>query len=205
MKSILRKQIDRQRLPDKGMGLLEPLLMTVMLLIAVTAMASVFNSISRTMVSSRQQVIMQASIDTNLKDIKTWACKFTCCSGTCTTEPPTSFGVNQENLIQPCATNNPMDDRYYFPQVDRVSTTDWIDGTGTASEPLAVERRCHASQNDQFLSPLKAKVDSLAQPSYAIRTSAFAPNHVLVVKFTDTNNKLIRVENIIPKMAYFCP
>ena len=221
MTLILRKPILTKPLPDRGMGLLEPLVLTAMLLIAVTAMASVFDSISRMMVSTRQRVIMQAEIDSNLKVIKSLARQFTCCSGYCTTSPPNcgnsdlcpdpkppdtyNYGT-VKSVLQPCATNNPMDDRYYFPQVDLESTTDPIDGTGTSSEPLAVEQLCKEDRNNHFMEPLKKKVDDdVLIPTDGSRETDIKPHHVLQVTFKDSHANIIRMEKIIPKMAYFCP
>jgi len=208
MKLILRNHPQTRRLPDRGLGLLEPLVLTAMLLIAVSAMASVFNSISRMMVSTRQKVIMQAEIDSNLKEIKSLARQFTCCSGTCTTSPPENTGfktVDNVRVLLPCATNNPMDDRYYFPQVDLESTVNPIADTNTSSEPLAVEELCKEGKRGAFMGPLQTEVNKIAQLTYGSRETDIKPHHVLQVTFKDSHANIIRMEKIIPKMAYFCP
>jgi len=187
---------------DRGIGLVEPIVLTALLLIVMGATATVFNSINRRTLSTRQQVVMQASIDDNVRQIKTLARQFTCCSGTCTTAIPTTFGI-VSGVTQSCATNNPMDDRYYYPQVDLASTT-------TTNEQLAVDTLCQtdATNNTAFMTPLKTGVDAIAQPTNATRATLIdnANPHVLRVTFTDNNNsnRVVRVENIIPRMAYFC-
>ncbi len=175
-----------------------------MLMIVVGSTAVVFNSINRRTISTQQQVVMQASIDDNLRQIKTLARRYTCCSGVCTTTIPTTFGVVSGNT-QPCATNNPLDDRYYFPQVDLASTTANFPNTTTSSEPIAVEQLC--ANNTAFLTPFQTAVNALPQPVNATRTTTIQPERILRVTFTDnnSNNRVTRVENIIPHMAYFCP
>jgi Tfp pilus assembly protein PilV len=187
---------------NRGIGLVEPLVLTLLLMIVIGATANVFNSINRRTLSTQQQVVMQAAIDDNVRQIKTLARQFTCCSGTCTTSIPTTYGV-VATVTQPCATNNPMDDRYYYPQVDLESTT-------TTNEQLAVDTLCQtdATNNTAFMTPLKTGVDAIAQPTNATRATLIdnANPHVLRVTFTDNNNssRVVRVENIIPRMAYFC-
>lgn len=206
MKRFLRDRLNAIPSSDQGIGILESLVLTVMLMIVVSSTATIFNSINRRILSTQQQVVMQASIDDNLSQIKTLARRFTCCSGVCTTVPPTSFGV-VSGVTQPCATNNPLDDRYYFPQVDLTSTTANFPNTTTSSEPIAVEQLCAASNNIAFMTPFRNAVDGLGQPVNATRTTAIQAERILRVTFTDnnSNNRVTRVENIIPHMAYHCP
>jgi ABC-type anion transport system duplicated permease subunit len=200
MKAILRQRPPRQPLADRGMGLLEPLLLSLMLLMAVSAMANVFNSISRSMVTTQKQVIRQASIDDNLRQIKALARRFTCCAGTCITTAPVNVGVGQ-----PCATTNPMDDRFYFPQLDLASTTTPFPNTSTSSEPLAVGQLCATANNTFFMDPLKTAVDSLPAPTNATRLTSIQDSKILRVTYMNVNGSTIREETIIPKMADFCP
>ena len=200
MKAILRQRPPRQPLADRGMGLLEPLLLSLMLLMAVSAMANVFNSISRSMVTTQKQVIRQASIDDNLRQIKALARRFTCCAGTCSTTAPVNVGVGQ-----PCATTNPMDDRYYFPQLDLASTTTPFPNTSTSSEPLAVGQLCTTANNTVFMAPLKTAVDSLPAPTDTTRSTSIQDSKILRVTYMNVNGNTIREETIIPKMADFCP
>ena len=189
---------------EQGIGIVEPLVLTVMLVLVGGSTALVFNSINRRTISTQQQVEMQASIDDNLRQIKTLARRYTCCSGVCTTTIPTSFGV-VSGTTQPCATDNPLDDRYFFPQVDLASTTANFPNTTTSSEQVAVQQLC--SNNTAFLTPFQTAVDALDQPINATRTTTIQPDRILRVTFTDnnSNNRVTRVENIIPHMAYFCP
>lgn len=206
MQATLRKRLQSGLRFERGIGLAEPLVLTVMLLIVIGSTATIFNSINRRTISTQQQVVMQASIDDNLRRIKTLARTFTCCSGTCTTAPPspTSVGV-QAGITQPCATSDPRDDRYYFPQVDLASTTANFANTTTPSEPLAVGQLCAPGNNTAFMTPFQDAVNALDPPTNATRATAIQADHVLRITFTDTvNNRVVRVQNIIPQMAYFC-
>lgn len=206
MSTPLRRHLQRPRLSQQGIGIVEPLVLTLMLMFVVGSTALVFNSINRRTISTQQQVVMQAQIDDDLRQIKTLARRFTCCSGVCTTTPPTTFGV-VGGVTQPCATNNPLDDRYYYPQVDLVSTNTVFANTTTSSEPLAVEQLC--ANNTAFMTPFRTAVNAVPLPPNATwsRTTAIQPERILRVTFRDTANadRVTRVENIIPQMAYFCP
>lgn len=199
-----RRPQSRRALPtEQGFTIIEPLVLTVMLVIVMGATARVLDSINRRTIATQQQVVMQASIDDNLRQIKTLARQYTCCSGSCTTVIPTTFGV-VSGVTQPCATNNPLDDRYFFPQVDLASTATNFANTTTSSEQLAVEQLC--ANNAAFLTPLLTAVNALPQPVNATRTTTIQPQRILRVTFTDNNinNRVARVENILPAMAFYC-
>jgi type II secretory pathway pseudopilin PulG len=206
MKTFLLSRLQTRSAHSRGISLVEPLVLAVMLAIVMSGTAIVFNSVNNRVVSTQQQVDMQTSIDDNLSQIKTVARNFTCCSGICTTTPPTTFGV-VNGVTQPCATNNPLDDRYYFPQVDLASTTANFPNTTTPSEPMAVEQLCQ-STNTIFLTPFKNAVDLLPQPVNATRATAMNSSgfdKILVVSYTDSiNNRVTRVVNVTPQMAFYC-
>lgn len=206
MQRARRPHVHSKTRQDAGIGITEPLVLTVILVLVVGATATIFNSISRQTITTRQQVEMQASIDDNLRQIKVLARRFTCCSGICTVTPPTSFGV-VNSVTQPCATNNPLDDRYYFPQVDLSSTTANFPNTTTPSEPLAVEQLCRPENNTVFMTPFRSAVEALPQPVNATRTTTIQPLKTLRVEYVDANNagRIVRVAYITPTMAYYCP
>lgn len=196
--------------PVAAFTLVEPLVLTLMLMIAMAATAVIFNGINRQTASTQQQVLMQNSIDGDVRQIKTLARNFTCCSGVCSTAPPTSFGV-VAGVVRPCATSDPRDDRYYFPQVEIIpvapATKANFPYTTTFREFVAVEQLCASTNNTNFMTPLKTAVDALAQPTGASRASVIQPDKILRVTYTDTANspRVARVETISPMMAKFCP
>lgn len=191
---------------SKGFTIIEPLVASVLIVLVMTATVSLLGVINRRTIFTRQQISMQESIDANLRQIRTLARQYTCCSGQCTTTPPTSFGV-VGGVVQPCATNDWRDDRYYFPQVDLASTTSSFPNTTTPSEPLAVEQLCQntTTANTHFMTPLKTAVDALEQPIHALRTSEIQSNKTLRLTYTDSiNSREARVTFIRPMMANFC-
>jgi hypothetical protein len=200
MQRLRRHHLRAKPKGQQGIGIAESLVLSVMLVIVVGVTALMFNSINRQTITNRQQVVMLAAIDDNLRDIKELARRFTCCSGTCTVVPPTTgnFGV-VNSITQPCATNNPLDDRYYFPQVDLARTE--------FSEPLAVDQLCRPENNVAFMTPFRTAIDALDQPLNATRTTTIQPLKTLRVEFTDrnNNNRSVRVAFITPAMANYCP
>jgi hypothetical protein len=175
--------------------------MVVFVGLAAAASASMLAGALRGLQNTRQGNSVQAEIEENKAQIDDLAKSFTCCSGTCTTTPPTTFGDNQ-----PCKTNNPNDDRYYFPQLDLATTTTNFANTTSPSEPVAVDQLCATSNNTNFMTPLKNAIDGLAQPSPATRAPAvILSNKMLRVEFTEPNNGInVRTIYVKPRMANFC-
>jgi len=199
MKPILQSS----KANDSGFTILEALLVVVIIGIAAAASSTMFTVALRGLNDTRTTYSVQASIEANKALIDQLARNFTCCSGICTTTPPASgtFGANL-----PCATNNPNDDRYYFPQLDNPSTTTNITGTTTPSEPIAVDQRCLAANNTAFMTPLKTAIDALAQPTPATRNAAVILDYkMLRVDFTEPSaNTVVRSLYVKPRMANFC-
>jgi type II secretory pathway pseudopilin PulG len=178
------------------------LLVVVIIGIAAAASTTMFTVALRGLNDTRTTYSVQASIEANKALIDQLARSYTCCSGICTTTPPASgtFGANQ-----PCATNNPNDDRYYFPQLDNPSTTTNITGTTTPSEPIAVDQRCLAANNTAFMTPLKTAIDALAQPTPATRNPAAILDYkMLRVDFAAPSGTVVRSLYVKPRMANFC-
>lgn len=188
---------------DSGFTILEALLVVVIIGIAAAASSTMFTVALRGLNDTRTTYSVQASIEANKALIDQLARDFTCCSGICTTTPPASgtFGANL-----PCATNNPNDDRYYFPQLDDPSTTANITNTTTPSEPIAVDQRCLAANNTAFMTPLKTAIDALTQPTPATRNAAVILDYkMLRVDFTEPSaNTVVRSLYVKPRMANFC-
>jgi hypothetical protein len=186
---------------DSGFSILESLIMVVFVGLAAAASGSMLAGALRGLQDTRQGNSVQVKIEENKALINQLARDFTCCSGICTTTPPTTFGTDQ-----PCATNNPNDDRYYFPQLDLASTTTNFPHTTTPSEPTAVDQLCATGNNTNFMTPLKTAIDGLAQPSPAARSPAvILSNKMLRVEFNQLTTGInIRTMYVKPRMANFC-
>lgn len=203
--ALLRAGTDAAK-PGSAFTLVEPLVLAVMVLVAMSATAVIFSGINRQTVSTQQQVLMQSSIDADVSEIKRLARSFTCCSGVCSTTPPTIVS----GVVGACATADPRDDRYYFPQVEILpvapATKANFPYTTTFREFTAVEQLCASGNNANFMTPLKNAVDALPQPTNASRVSVIQPDKILRITYTDTiNSREARVEMISPMMAKFCP
>jgi type II secretory pathway pseudopilin PulG len=190
---------------NSGFSILESLIAVVLVGLATAASSSLFAVGLRGLQDTRQIHSVQAAIEANKTQIDALARRFTCCSGICSTSPPTSFGT-VSGVVQPCATNNPNDDRYYFPLLDLASTTTNFPNTTTPSEPIAVDQLCATTNNTNFMTPLKTAIDGLAQPSPAVRSNAVILAYkMLRVDFTQPGTgAVIRSLYVKPRMANFC-
>jgi prepilin-type N-terminal cleavage/methylation domain-containing protein len=189
------------KITKSGFTILESLIVVVIVGLAAAASVSMFAVALRGLQDTRQTYSVQAAIEANKTQIDQLARSFTCCSGICTTTPPTTFGANQA-----CATNQPNDDRYYFPQADLASTTTNFPNTTTPSEPNAVDQLCSTANNTNFMTPLKTAIDGLAQPSPATRSNAVILDYkMLRVDFTEpVTGVVVRSLYVKPRMANFC-
>lgn len=183
--------------------LVEPLVLAVLLLIVVAGSVSLLNIANRSFGTSRDTSDVDNAIDLNLDEALALSERFTCCSGTCKIGPP---NANEVGSSRSCATADPNDDNYFFPQQDD-RNTDLI-------EPRAVDAICSSENNTAFLQPLKNAIDALPNPRFgnrnalaAIRTSEIQPDHVLQLTFTapGTGGRVLHVTTIVPPMAAWCP
>jgi type II secretory pathway pseudopilin PulG len=183
-----------------GFTIIEPLVLVVLLSIVVSGTALVLTSVNRSSAEARRVVTMNQEIDSNLAEINQLSRRLTCCSSVCTVTPPTTFGTTAN-----CATNNPLDSRYFYPQRDDPATTGTIAGTSpaTADERAAVDQLCASGA---FMTPLLTAVNALTQPAGVTRTAtAQANNTIRVIYNDDVNGRVTRVANVTPPMARWCP
>jgi prepilin-type N-terminal cleavage/methylation domain-containing protein len=186
---------------NSGFTILESLIVVVLVGFAAAASSLIFSVALKGLQDTKQTYSAQAAIEANKTLIDGLARRFTCCSGTCTVTPPTIFGAGQA-----CATADPNDDRYYFPQADLASTTTNFPNTTTPSEPNAVDQLCSTANNTNFMTPLKTAIDALAQPSPATRSSAVILDYKMIrVDFTQPGTSAaIQSIYVKPRMANFC-
>lgn len=198
------------RSPASGaFTVIEPLVLTILLAIVVSGTAVVLTSINRSAAEARRVVTMNQEIDSNLAEIKNLSGRLSCCASTCSVTPPSTFGTSQN-----CATNNPLDSRYFYPQRDDPATTATIAGTSpaTADERAAVDQLCNSGA---FLTPLLTAVNATALPAGASRTATLWPsggttptagdNRIRIVYTETLNSRVTRVANITPPMTRWCP
>ncbi len=187
---------------SKGFSVIESVVTAILLAIVVSGSAVLMSSVNRSSTRSDTLVTLDSAIDSDLATIRDLSVRFTCCSGVCTVAAPTNFATS----TSACATDDPRNDRYYFPQRDDTSTTANFANTTTAREPDAVGQLC--ANNNVFLAPLQTAVNALPVPAGATRTTTIRPNRILEVSYTnitETPNRVVRVVNILPPMANWCP
>jgi len=192
---IYRSPAHHHKNLDSGFSIVESLVVVVVVGLALAASTTMFVVALRGNQNTSTINLEQASIENNKVLIDQLARNYTCCSGSCSATPPATgtFGATQ-----PCATNNPNDVRYYFPQLDLASTT-------TTNEPAAVDSLCATANNTSFMTPFKTAVDALAQPTPATRlSSVINPYKTLRIDFNNSNGQLVRTLYVRPRMASFC-
>lgn len=195
-------QSSRRAGESAGFGITEPLVLLVLLMLAMSGTGLMMASIASSATRSARTQALEENINSDLASIRQLSERFTCCSGTCTTTPPTSFGTATSS----CATNDPRDDRYFFPQRDDPGTTTNLPGTTTPREPDAVDQLCDASNNTAFLTPLKTAIDALPVPAGATRTTTIQPARLVRITYTDTAlARTVRVAQLMPPMGLWCP
>jgi len=200
LRSRLHPLVHRQG--DQGFALIEAVITGILLALVVSGSAALLTSVNRSTNRSDTLVATNTAIDADLAAINGISVRLTCCSGTCTVTPPTNFGTSTSS----CATNDPRDDRYYFPQRDDTTTTANFANTTTPKEPDAVDQLCAVANNTVFMTPLQNAVDALPVPTGTTRATQINANHILQVTYTDTtDNRVVRVANILPPMANWCP
>ncbi len=183
-----------------GFTIVEPLVLAILLSIVVSGTAVVLSSLNRSSAEARRVVTMDEDIDSQLAQIKQLSGQLTCCSSVCTVTPPTVVGATAN-----CATANPLDSRYFYPQRDDPATTATIAGTSpaTSDERAAVDQLCTSGA---FLTPLVTAVDALPLPAGVTRNAAAQANRTIRIVYTDTvNSRVTRVANITPPMSRWCP
>ena len=163
-------------------------------MIVSAGIVTTFAVVNRSVRTSSQLDAMASGIDSDLAAIRLLSRRYTCCSGTCVTTPPVSFGDTK-----PCAVNNPDSPRYFFPQLDDPTTLQVV-------EPEVVTTICSAENNTAFLTPLKTSVDAMASVApNTQRTTVIDANRVLRITYRSTaDNRRLRVALVVPPMAHWC-
>jgi type II secretory pathway pseudopilin PulG len=184
----------RQQFSGQGFSLLEPLLASVILAIVTSGTAMMLMSANRLSTKADAVDNIEWNINADLVAIQRLSRRFTCCSGSCVVQIPTSYGSTKS-----CAVNNPDDDRYFFPQLDDPSTT-------TINEPSAVDNLCSEANNTTFMTPLETAIDNMTNRSGVTRTTTIKTDHTLEIAYSDTSSQQVRrVALIVPPMAFWCP
>ena len=195
-----------------GFSIAEPLVVSVIVVLVMAASAVQLAIANRRFIATQQRVVMQREIDTNIQQIKVLARRYTCCSGVCTTDIPTTLSTSTPPAApnRSCITNDWRRSTYYYPAIDDPSTTANFAGTSpaTPSELNAVDQICESARNNDFLAPLQTSMNSNAPAPGGVnwtRTITPQSEKVLRVTYRDTINDVdVRTVYLRPAMAGYC-
>jgi hypothetical protein len=197
-----------------GFSIAEPLVVSVIVVLVMAASAVQLAIANRRFTATQQRVVMQREIDTNIQQIKVLARRYTCCSGVCTTDIPTTLSTSTPPARpnRSCITNDWRRSTYYYPAIDDPSSPPLgnIAGTnpGTPSELNAVDQICESARNDDFLRPLEDSMNTNAPAPAGVnwtRAIIRQDQKVLRVTYRDTiNNVDVRRVYLRPAMAGYC-
>lgn len=196
---------------ERGALLIEALVVSLLLTIAVLGTVQLINLSTQQRNRASQRNQLNSAIDADLARIENMASRLTCCSGSCTLGIPNGITPGSTS---PCATNNPRDDRYFFPQLDDSSTADIV-------EPTAIDTICNQNPDGIISDAVLAEFNALTvDPDITAAGGARQPivrlsainnqqgnQNILMVTYIDINaaSAAVRVARVVPPMARFCP
>jgi type II secretory pathway pseudopilin PulG len=180
--------------PVSGFSLVEILVATVILLAATAGITSAINFSNRSTLLTEASSRDSAAIDTNISEILGLAERFTCCSGTCTSDAAAIAAAGAK------CTGVFGDANYYFTGSNLADQTD-------LSNFLT---RCQAASTaSDLVTPLISQITaSVPAPNGIARTIAPDPDlpastHTIRVIYT--GNNINRVVKVVPTVAVWCP
>jgi len=177
---------------DTGFTLVEILVATVILIVATTGITSAINFSNRSTILTEASSRDSAAIDTNVSEILGLAERFTCCSGTCTSDATAISAAGAK------CTGTFGDANYYFPSILPANQAD-------LSNFLS---RCQATTSN-LVTPLITEITAaIAAPPGITRTiiaDSDLPATTHTIRITYTGNNISRVVKIVPTVAVWCP
>ncbi|MCP9903053.1 hypothetical protein KBY72_05135 [Cyanobium sp. BA5m-21] len=198
---------------ERGGFLVEALVVSVIVTVALLGTLSVFNISSQLRNRAGERSQLNDAIDADLAAIEDRAADLTCCTGVCRLGLAGVTTDNTAPFTQPCNTANRRDDRYFYPQLDS--------DPGTAgSEAETVDALCREPVrgiiSDAVLIafntiPVNGALTTANHARTIVRLNSvqnqLGNQNILQVTYTDTNsgNAVVRVARVVPPMARFCP
>ncbi|MEO1002660.1 MAG: hypothetical protein AAFX65_06055 [Cyanobacteria bacterium J06638_7] len=197
---------------EQGALLIEALVVSVVVTIALLGTMGLINISSQQRQRAGERNQLNAAIDADLAAIENRASELTCCSGICRLGLAGVPTDSTAPFTAPCFTTNRRDDRYFYPQIDDLTTTAVVEPeavdalcTGAGIIPNPVLTAFNAIPMDAGLAPS----GGVRQPIVRLSTVQNRPGNqnILQVTYTDTNQggAVVRVARVVPPMARFCP
>ncbi len=169
---------------DQGFTIIEILVAAVLIGIVTSMTAAVMSVSNRSTSKSATLGSAMAAIDNDISLIRTLSERYTCCSGTCTTDP-----VVVANATTKCE-GSVGDSTYYFPIA------------GNSTEITSFQTLC----NSGLTANLVTAINALSQPSGVTRTAVDdgdATARRIRIDYSGTS--ISRVVKIVPTVANWCP
>jgi hypothetical protein len=186
---------------ERGGFLVEALVVSVIVTVALLGTLSVFNISSQLRNRAGERSQLNDAIDADLAAIEDRAADLTCCTGVC-------------RLGLAGVTANRRDDRYFYPQLDSDTLT-------AGSEAETVDALCREPVRGIISDAVLIEFNTIpVNGALTTGGGARAPivrlnsvqnqlgnQNILQVTYTDTNsgNAVVRVARVVPPMARFCP
>lgn len=169
---------------SRGFTIVETLVATVLIAIVTSMAAAVMSISNRSTVKSTTLSGAMAAIDNDISLVKTLAERYTCCSGTCTTDATVIDAATTK------CEGSVGDSTYYFPKA------------GNTTEITNFQNACTSGLTTNLVSAINA----LSQPSGVTRTAVDdddATARRVMLTYSGTN--INRVVKIVPTVANWCP
>ena len=199
---------------ERGGFLVEALVVSVIVTVALLGTLSVFNISSQLRNRAGERSQLNDAIDADLAAIEDRAADLTCCTGVCRLGLAGVTTDNTAPFTQPCNTANRRDDRYFYPQRDSDELT-------IGSEAETVDALCREPVRGIISDAVLIAFNTIpVNGALTTAGGARAPivrlnsvqnqlgnQNILQVTYTDTNsgNAVVRVARVVPPMARFCP
>ena len=199
---------------ERGGSLVEALVVSVIVTVALLGTLSVFNLSSQLRNRAGERSQLNDAIDADLAAIEDRAADLTCCTGVCRLGLAGVTTDNTAPFTQPCNTANRRDDRYFYPQLDSDTVT-------AGSEAETVDALCREPVRGIISDAVLIEFNTIpVNGALTTGGGARAPivrlnsvqnqlgnQNILQVTYTDTNsgNAVVRVARVVPPMARFCP
>jgi len=199
---------------ERGSFLVEALVVSVIVTVALLGTLSVFNISSQQRNRAGERSQLNDAIDADLAAIEDRAADLTCCTGVCRLGLDGETTDNTTPFTQPCNTADRRDDRYFHPQLDSDPLT-----AGSEAETVGAlcQEPVRGIISDAVLIEFNAipVVGALTTAGGArspiVRLNSvqnqLGNQNILQVTYTDTTlgNAVARVARVVPPMARFCP
>lgn len=168
----------------QGFTIVEILVATVLIAIVTSMAAAVMIVSNRATSNSSTMGNAMAAIDNDISLIKTLSERYTCCSGTCTTDPATIAAATTK------CEGSVGDSVYYFPRANN------------ASEIASFQALCDSGLTTNLIAAINAQ----AQPVGVSRTAVDDGDATARrVRITYTGTNINRVVKVVPTVANWCP